>query len=142
MPSLATSLLLLKGISPSSGQKDAIISGDIVDTVIIPEGLRVSKGFGTRGYNTVRLSVIAKDDDPFKEEISSGQWDHSEPFKWVFKNGNRTLNTKVVKLGQSLTNSESRDGTTTTVHLSPHLKIPIKSLPKQGQPVAGVLIKE
>ena len=57
MPSLATSLLLLKGISPSSGQKDAIISGDIVDTVTIPEGLRVSKGFGTRGYNTVRLSV-------------------------------------------------------------------------------------
>ncbi|CAD7962420.1 unnamed protein product [Amoebophrya sp. A25] len=117
--------------------------------------LRVTKGYGSKPYETVRISVITKNhakrnnyaeqdalakvnkDDPSTTTTgatasSSSFFDYSAPFKWVWTQ---------FSLHTTLKNVEAGKPTDFNFHVvdAKQHKISI-TLPKQGQPVSGVLM--
>jgi hypothetical protein len=86
--------------------------------------VRVTKAFGTKGYDQIRLSVITSDPDAHVPNL----FDYSAQFKyrWTDKYIHTTM--KTVKSGE-----------TTTFNVGEDISV---SLPAQGEGVAGVLIAD
>jgi len=89
--------------------------------------LRVSKGFGTRAYDQLRISVISGSAEPHAGSI----FDYFEPFKYKWKQNYLASALKTVTPGKPTTLSLGVRGTEVRVRL-----------PAQGAGVAGVLIAD
>jgi hypothetical protein len=88
--------------------------------------IRVAKGFGTKPYNTLRVSVITQDGAP---AFDLGTFEYSAPFKYKWTDN--TLSSSLVSVPADGKMDFEIGNTTLTLRL-----------PAQGTGVAGVLIAD